>query len=638
MRLLKSKKISDIEFDMSTKGNREANIKRDWELAKQAKSPIQEELKMLDDYYLGNHYSKDKLIELAAKNGSNFVPPIITDCFKVVEQSIDNVIPDFMFKGRDNDLDSQLAKEREDMVRYVVYNNNIEGMMSENERNLGKSKNAFWKVSWNENLRFCEENGDIEIGNPNPANIFPDPSAYDIDSCEYICYAYRMHRLAARRQFGNVLDELTADNKHEETEIYNNSSFTNFSEKYNSSSNSQYRNHDNTLQVVEYWFRQPEKGHVTNNKVKYEWESGAIACSIVIDDIEVQYIPCYWKDTKCSMYPFVKYCRVPLSQSFWDRSDIENIKDLVEAGDKELNSALLNNEFNANDIIIAEEECLAEGQSITNTPGDVIQVRQGKINGIRRLGGTANSNNSLNTINWLQNSIEETNGNNGVNSGEKPPSNVTTFSGMALLAEQGSKRTENKKLDRKLGFKRLYELIDYSVLEFYNTKRLVTVRGKDGISKMFTFKSDKHQVGNTDMMANENQNVDEQQLSDEEYFKMRDKYKYYPRVDTEMVLTDPVAQSRAMTIQATAEIMKSLDNLTPVKARLLKVQIELMQLPDRDDLIKAIDDVIEEQEAVKAMQKQQLQEQMGQQSQIPPNGVDINNSPQMQQQGVIPNG
>jgi hypothetical protein len=645
----KNKHASQAEFDMSTKLNRECIVCRDWEEAKNAKIPITEQLKMLDDYYNGEHYSKEQLQALAEKNGWYFVPPVLTDCFKVVEQSIDTDAPDFLFMGRDDDLDSTLAKERQDLVNYVVYNNHLDEMMSENERNLGKAKNAFWKVSWDSEKQFGSEKGDIVIGNPDPANIFPDPSAYTIDDCEYLIYAYRMHIKKARRVFGAIIDEIATDNLHCETEIYNQISYDNISSGYSSSKVQFY---DNTIQVLEYWFKQPDDGKVKIDKVNYSWKAGDIACCIIIDKQEVKYIPNYWQNTCRSgnqYYPFVKYERVGVSKSFWSRSDIENIKDLVEAGDKELMSTLLNNMYNSQDIIIQEEEALADGDTISNEPGSVITVRQGKMGAVKRLGNTANSTNSISTINWIQNQIEETNGNSGINAGEKPPSNVNTFSGMALLAEQGQKRVKTKMAPRNLAFRRLYELIDWHVLEFYNTDRVLTVRGKDGISKMFKFNSDKFKTLDNDKFNKKVEDYmnskDGMEMPDKDYYKMREEMKYYPRIDTEIILTDPIAKSRAMAIQASSEIMKSLDNLNPIKAKLLKSQVELMGLPNQQEIFDAIDEVLKQIEEAKKQEEmlkaQALQQQQAVNGGQPPNNINqgggngaekIQQMQQMQQQ------
>ncbi len=77
-------------------------------------------------------------------------------------------------------------------------------------------------------------------------------------------------------------------------------------------------------------------------KITVEWESGDIACTILINYEEIKYIPKFWIKTskQNKMYPFSKYCKIPNSKSFWDRSDIEMMKDLVDAEDRELAMAI----------------------------------------------------------------------------------------------------------------------------------------------------------------------------------------------------------------------------------------------------------------------------------------------------------
>jgi hypothetical protein len=164
--------------------------------------------------------------------------------------------------------------------------------------------------------------GDIVIGNPHPANIFPDPSAYELEDCEYILYVYRMHKRKARRTWGGIIDNLNPSASHYETEIFQDRD-TNLLD-------------DETVQVIEYWYRQPSDGSANVNGLQYEWNAGDIACSIQVEFKEVQWIPNYWEKTSKSgnnRFPFIKYCKIPVEKSFWDMSEIESIKDLIDGAD-----------------------------------------------------------------------------------------------------------------------------------------------------------------------------------------------------------------------------------------------------------------------------------------------------------------
>ncbi|MGE5328000.1 MAG: hypothetical protein ACM3KR_00630 [Deltaproteobacteria bacterium] len=585
----------DQVWDMSTKQAREIQVKRDFGIAKDAKMPITLQLIQLDEYYNNRHYTKDQIINLAAEKGWDFVPPVLPDPFILVETGIDPLRPEFTFKGRDNKITEDKIKERQDVVEFILYNNKIDDMMPENERNLSKSKNAFWKVAFDDKLQGPGYIGDITIGNPNPANIFPDPSAYDIDDCEYIIYAYRMHRRQARRVFGEIVDTVPNDNNHSDTEIYGGRVEITTSGSITSNNGSQLYL-DNSLQVIEYWYKDDE---------------GDIACSIQINETEVKHIPKYWKNTASSgnkMYPFVKYCKIPMQQSFWDKSEIETIIDLVDAADREFITAILSDDLSTGDIILVEENALANGQTIKNIPNQVVTVKQNKMGSVRRLGDISNNNNALNMIQFIHDKIQETNGSFDSSQG-KEPTRVTTASGIAQLNEKAGKRSELKKADRNTGFRRLFELCDWTALEFYTNDRLIMIRGKNNepdIPLQFNANNHKEFNGNQYMVQMEDAAQRGIEVTPEMEEQFADQASYFPRIDAEIIVSDGVIKSKAFTAQATSEVLAQMDNLNPAKAEVLKSQVETMGLPNQEAIEEGIDMTIQQQaEQGQGMQEQQ---------------------------------
>jgi hypothetical protein len=585
----------NIVWDMSTKLAREIQVKRDFGMAKDAKMPVTLQLIQLDDYYNNRHYSKDQILTLAATKGWDFIPPVLPDPFILVETGIDPVKPDFTFKGRDNVLDPQRAKERQDIVAFILYDNCIDDMMPENERNISKSKNAFWKVAFDGTIQGPGYTGKITIGNPNPANIFPDPSAYDVDDCEYIIYAYRLHRRQARRTFGKVIDNIKNDNNHSDTEIYGGKADISMGTVNGNTSNQQYD--DNSLQVIEYWYKD---------------DKGDIACSIQINETEVKHIPKYWKNTASSgnqSYPFVKYCKIPMQQSFWDKSEIETILDLVDAADREFLTAILNDMLNADDIIIREEDCFANGFSPSNTPGEHWIVKANKGVNIRRLGGVGSNINALNMISFIHEKIQETNGNFDSAQG-KEPVRVTTASGIAQMNERANKRSDLKKADRNTGFRRLYELIDWTALEFLNHDRIVTIRGENNEpDSTMTFNSANHKVFNRKQYVAQMEKAMEQgiEVTPEMEQEFASEATYFPRIDAEIIVSDGMIKSKAFTAQATSEVLAQMDRLNPAKAEVLKSQVETMGLPNQEAIEQGIDMTIQQQQQAQMMQQQQAQ-------------------------------
>ena len=543
---LQNKVTGATSWNMSSKEAREQQVKHDYEFAKTEKSEITKKFVELNNYYNNKCYSKDQIAELAQKYGWNFVPPSIPYPFIHVESQIDDTIPQFQFKGRDDDLDSQRAKVREDIVNFIFYNNNVAYLNMDNERALNELGNAFWKVAWDDTASSGPQTrGDIVIGNPDPANIFPDPSAYDVEDCEYVVYTYRVHRRKVRRTFGKIIDSITNDNEHGDTEIYETTAGRTID--------------DDTMQVVEYWYRDDE---------------GDIACSIQVNNIEVKWIKKYWKNTRRSgnkMYPIIKYSKIPVRKSFWDKGEIEAIQDLTDAANREFFTALLNDMFCANDIIVYEKDALLSEPS--SVPGAHWVTKQGMVNNVKRLGGISANAGLVNMIDFIQQLIEMTTGNYAAKGPE--PERVTTASGLAQLREDRDSRMKTKKADRLDGFRRLAALCDWTALEFYNQDRVILIRGeKEGEpDTTITFNAEQER-----MVTRYEYEVDPETGIETE---IPAEY-YYPKVDVEISAGDGIQKSKAFTLAATQDLAGM--KITPENLGIVMSIVDLLDLPDKNEI------------------------------------------------------
>ena len=189
-------------YSYGTVLEREETAARLLECASQNKSTISEYWKNMRRYYDGRHDIKQTSLEFARGQGLPFDTAQSTDGYIHVETQINPDIPSFEFNGRDK-TDADKAKQREKIVKYVIDCNDLEYKNSRNERALNILGSSVWKVCWDGDIQFGDEKGDVVIDNPNPYEIFPDPSANDVDSCEYIGYVYKMHKNKARRIFDN---------------------------------------------------------------------------------------------------------------------------------------------------------------------------------------------------------------------------------------------------------------------------------------------------------------------------------------------------------------------------------------------------------------------------------------------------
>lgn len=546
------------KWSTRTRNDREQLGEQCYLEAKQAKDPYTQEMIRLNRYYKGEVYSQEQFMAFAESIGMPIEPPVLPDARIQVESQIDCQIPEFVFRGRDESMDKRKAEIRQDVVQFICDNNQLEMLNIENERNLNKYGNAFWKVAFDGTVKGMGYVGDIAIGNPSPANIFPDPTAYEVEDCEYIIYSYRIHRRRARRIWGKVIDDLKSDHNHQDTEIFaadEASVGTGFD-----SFGARYQTDQDTMQVNEFWYRD---------------EEGDIACSVQIDNHEVQYIPKYWKNTRHSgnqLYPFVKYGKTPVEQSFWDEGEIAPIVSLIDAENREAMTMLANHMLMANDIVLAEEGAFAEDFEPDNTPGTIWKLKANKMGRVQRMGGLNQNSGFLNVVSFLHDKIEETNGNFQSRNGLEP-SKMTTFKGLHELNSRADSRLEVKKTGRRQGFRKLFQLIDWTALEFYNSDRLVLIRG-----------------------TNEGEE-DTQVYYNSDHLKVYDadtnRY-YYPVTDVEIITGKGTEKSPEL-------MMENLEKLAgmeilPENAPMIKAIVRLLALPNASEIIAHIDKISEEKQ------------------------------------------
>jgi hypothetical protein len=533
-------------WDMSTKEARERQVKRDFEYAKTERAEQTAKMIQLHNYYNNKTYSKAQVDELATKYGFASSPPGLPYPFIHVESQVDNVLPEFQFKGRHDDPNNERAKIRQQVVDAIMYMNKVANLNLDNERVLKEIGNAFWKVSFDGSITGPGFVGDIVIGNPDPANIFPDPAAYDLDDCEFFPYPYRLHRRKARRIFGPIIDSIYNDNEHGVTEIYD---------------DVHRAIDDDTLRIVEGWYKDDE---------------GDIACSICAGSsyTEIKHIPKYWVRTRLSgnqRYPFVKYCNIPVRKSFWDKGEIESIMDLVDAGNREFFTLLMNDAMFANDIVLYEKGVFTDPSKIINVPGAKWEVKAAGINNVRRLEGLTPNVGLLEVVKFIQDRIEETTGNYSSSQGIEP-TRVTTASGIAQLNERADARKVIKKAGRLEGFQQLAELIDWTVLEFYNTDRIVMIRGKNNEPDQPL------QFNSAQMMVPSPQTAEP----------------YYPKIDAEITAGEGIQKSKAFTLAATQELATM--PITPTNIGIVLSIVDLLDLPNKDEIKQSIQQGVQQQQ------------------------------------------
>lgn len=510
--------------------------------AKIARSNIDGYWQRMQNYYSGAHDTVKQTGEFLAATELPWKPATVPDGYLHVESQIESKMPDFEFCARSDD-EADMAKARENAVRYICDRNELEIKNSVNERRLGIMGSAVWKLALTTGENGTEE---IAIENPSPENIYPDPNSTSVDGCEYIGYTYKLSRLTAQRVFaddlalaGTSIDKIFEERDERmgiETDIYSSEASP-------------------LADVTEWWFRQPydgscscetidAAGNITT--VNYEYRAGDIALCILLCGREIRYIPKFWNKTSCTHYPFVIYSRIMSDNSIWGRSEIEAILPLIDAADRQLAFAQLNTAFFANDILLYEENAFAPDSFPQNHPGAVWKLRPGMIDKVSRLGGLAgDSTVHYEIVDKYRALMKEALGNYDFLQGDSA-TQVTTATGLALLSDFASKRIAAKQVCKKAGFSRLYRLIDYFALEVYGHDRLEAI----GAGCKSTLERCRHCI---ELLG------------------------YVPAVDIRINIGDGLENSRSFTISAISELIKT--EITAENYPIVRAYIESLGIP-----------------------------------------------------------
>ena len=555
-----------VGYDYSTPELREETADALFRRAKSARTAVEIEWERCNDYYNGIHDASKEMVDYCRSNDVPWIPANMPDPYILVESQIDPTVPEPEFRGRDKDLDSQKAKQREFAVRYITENNRLSDMNTRNERRLLKLGDAFWKAYWDKDMRCGVNEGDIRIKDIPTEAIFPDPAIRDgtLQDGQYVDYVYTMHKVKFCQVFRRELEKLglTADDILTEDYVSRTGVFD---------LTTAINDVDDTVQVLEHWFRQPIETTEDGETIP----AGAVACSILAGGRELKYIPNYWKRTckQNQLFPFVHYWRIQDENRFWNKSELTPVLDLVDAADRKLAMNILNDTFLANDILLVEDSALADGEEFTNEPGAVVHLKQGRMGGVQRLGGLQSIANGSMGVDFFKQQIERASRNYDTNTG-KEASRVTTATGLAMMRQDAQSQADIKSADRNAGFERLYELLDWLALEFFDDDRLLYIGAdelKDRAAQTMEFNADAF----WDTMP---------AVTDPAGNVVREEWKYFPRVDVTITAGDSVAHGKAQTLQALQALTQS--QITPENWKLFAAQLDLMNLPGKQEIIE----------------------------------------------------
>lgn len=550
-------------YDYTTEEGRVATAEWLFEQAKNERTAVEDGWVRNEGYYSFVHAAAAEMREALEEQGINWTPAVVPDPFIQVESQLVPEVPQPEFHGRDDDADGEKARRREFAVRYIVEENRINDMNTSNERRLRKLGDAFWKAYWDETMPCGEQSGNIRIKDVSPEDFYPDPTAgrEGLEACEYVDYVYTMHKLKFWRLYhdvlekkGILLEDLLQTQYRVEDGLF---------EPVTSGTLAR----DDMVQILEHWYRNPCDTE--------EAPAGAIGCTMQAGGVEIKWIPNYWEKTgrQCRLFPFIHYWCIRDETQFWNRSELDPILALVDAADRQIAIGQLNDAMMANDIVLVEEGALADGSEFTNVPGAQVTVKQGRMGGVARLGGLNNGIQSVSAVNWFLDQIQRTSRNYDSNNGRET-ARVTTASGLLQLRGDAETQQKLKKADRDAGFCRLYELLDWLALEYFDDDRLLFIgaKKKGEQPQSLTYNGDDfaRRAGvKVDMLT--------AAVTDEGF-------DYYPRVDVTVTAGDGLSKNPATTVEVLDKLAAS--QITADNWELLAAELEYLDVPQKQEIIE----------------------------------------------------
>jgi len=453
-------KLSD--YDYSTKEARETTVKALFQSAKNERTQYEYLWKVQNDLYDGHHKKAGGTDEngIDEEDDNPYREICLTDGFIQVESQINPNPMEPVFYGRDFLMDEDKAKQREFVVKFILQNNNFASISTSIERSMKKHGNAFVKCFWDDTMPDGMGGyGEVRIAFVDIDSVFPDPSAKTLEQCEHFNYVYYDSKRAVWRQYKKELQKAGFETISDIPSVMPSDTKV--------VSDTQQEKREDEVQIVEHWYKD---------------DDGDMACSVQIGGKEVKFITKYWEKTgeQNKNFVFVHFYCLRDERRFWNKSELDVIAPLINAGDKILNLALKNMEFTANDTVLVEEGSVDDPDSITNEPGGIITYKQGQ-KPPQRLGGLNSLKDMAGDVAFVQGQIERTLRNFDTNQGKiaaKTTTATETMQNAMDTQEQGKK----KEYDRKQSYQRLFTLLDWLALEFYTVNKLIFI-GVEGAKR-----------------------------------------------------------------------------------------------------------------------------------------------------------
>lgn len=404
---------------------------------------------------------------------------VVNITYQLIESQIDSYIPSPLVEAVEaEDVEKRLMVEG--MLKYISQGTKLRRINSENERIVKKNGLCVYKIGYNPDIRKHNWHGEIEITNPHPINIVPQPGVHRLQDMDYFFHIENRSISYIVREYGKDEPEKLRDALEKSSAKY--TDLENLGTLERDNLNSELRS------VVEMWYRD-EDGDVC----KYTW----------CDEIELEHIPKFYykRDAEGNLieveeieiedeetgemitvqvpayipkrYPFVTQYNVPKEKSFFGKADPEIISDQQEGIKKILSMNEEKQILGTTKVITRMGSGLKD--KLTNATLQVLETED-PVGDVKVVDMKTNDGQLMETYQIYVQAAKDA---LGVTEASQGRAEFSNLSGKAieLLAQHSAGRMNVKKEEKNIAFTELYQLIFDFLMAYYDEPRPYRIEG-----------------------------------------------------------------------------------------------------------------------------------------------------------------
>lgn len=414
---------------------------------------------------------------------------VVNLTFQIIESSIKTDVP--LPRVDEISIDDKDAKEMvEGMLTYMAQGPELKRITSQNERIVKKNAQAVFKVSYNPDYDGHSFRGRVEVINPHPVNVIPQPNVFRVKDMDYLFHIENRTISQICRRYGEEFRELL---ENESAEYQDLDTFNEF--------NVQSTSEKGIVSVVECWYKDKDgdvclltwaNDVILRDIPKFYYKRDEQGNIIDTEEVEIEEIDPITQQpvkktvtVKCRVpktFPFVIWYNIPREKNFYGKSDVEVIQGQQESIKK---------------ILSIQEEKLIKGTSkifvreglglenkITNATLQVIPTPDPNSDIVVKDMKTPD-NDYVQYYQFIQQAAKDT---LGITNAYQGKADSATLSGKAIqaLAQNAEGRLEVKQFEKEIAFTELYQLLYDFIVAFYDDEIPYRIEGS-GSPKFGTF-------------------------------------------------------------------------------------------------------------------------------------------------------